>query len=342
MASMIKKVIKRFYIYPLIFACVLSLSSCDISEIRDVILSRAAGTDTTTNSNDNRQTGGGGMRFTEWTPYDENSAVVVNTTVDVYLEADRTSTRLAQLLFNEPVQILEQAGLWVLLQAGEGASGWVRARGLDSDWTCVDGRRYTERIVITDRERQIYSHPRNGIVIRDVGMGTELYVVSKSDNVYQVALPGNLTGWISENGVFQLNAGDEIKKTTAEIFAQSCAKFRGVSYLKGGLSFQGADGAGILYIAAKINGVRLPRDYEGQYAKGTTVRGGLDALEVGDVLFFSLNDQSYAIADSGVYTGDGKFIHSNQHTGKVQYEDIDDPYFQQRMLEVKRYFDETE
>ena len=279
------------------------------------------------------------MQFTEKSPYDAFTAVVVNTTADVYSEADRTSVRLTQLLFDEPIDILEQDDLWAKIMVDDDIEGWIRTRNFDMDWTCVDGRRYTERIVITDREKQIFSHARSGIVIRDVGMGTELYVVSKSDNVYQVALPGNLTGWISETGVFQLNAGEAIKKTTAEIFTQSCAKFRGVSYLRGGLSFLGIDGAGMLFVAAKINGVRLPRDFEGQFAKGEFVYGELDELKTGDVLFFSRDGQSMRINASGVYTGDGKFIHANQHTGKVQYEDIGDPYFKQRLLGVKRYFE---
>jgi len=314
------------------FACAFLFASCDTAMVRDAVMPRIAG------SAAPNEAAAGGLKFTERTPYDANTAVVVNTTVDVYAEADRTSARLTQILFDEPVQILEQTDLWARMRVDDRIDGWVRTRGLDGDWTCIDKRRYSERIIITDREKQIYSHPRNGIVIRDVGMGTELFVVSKSSNVYQVALPGNLTGWISENGVFQLDAYEDIKKTTAEIFAQSCSKFRGTSYLLGGLSFHGVDGAGMIYVASKINGVRLPRDYDGQYSKGEFVYDGLDALEIGDVLFFSSNNQSTVISDAGVYIGEGQFIHANQHTGKVQYEDVGDLFVQQRILGVKRYF----
>ena len=329
---------------PFVFSCIAAilLSGCDVAAVRENILSRVTGTtaasprggDGAANAND----AAGGALFSEKTPYDEYTAVVVNTTVDVYSEPDRTSKRLTQLLFDEPVRILEETDLWARLSVDGRIDGWVRKRGLDGDWTCVDKRRYSNRIIITDREKQIYSHPRNGVVIRDVGMGTELFVVGKSDNVYQVALPGNLTGWISENGVFQLSADESIKKTTADIFAQSCSKFRGVSYLLGGLSFLGVDGAGMVYIAAKVNGVRLPREYEGQYSRGDFVEEGLDGVEVGDVLFFTANNQSTVISDAGVYMGDGQFIHANQHTGKVQYELIGDLFVQQRIFAVKRYF----
>lgn len=279
-----------------------------------------------------------GLIFTEKTPYNEHTFVVVNTISDIYADADRTSTRLTQLLFDEPVQIPEPSDNWVRLNVDDRIGGWMRAECVDGDWTCVDRRRYIGRIIITDKEKQVYSSPRNGIIIRDVGMGTELFVVAKSDNVYQVALPGNLTGWVSETGAFQLDVDEAIKRTNADIFAQTISKFRGTTYLHGGISFQGIDGAGMLYISAKVNGVQLPRDFDGQYAAGDIVEGGLDELVIGDALFFSMSAQSGEVGDAGVYTGESQFIHANQHTGKVQYEDIGDPYFQQRILGVRRYF----
>ena len=94
----------------------------------------------------------------------------------------------------------------------------------------------------------------------------------------------------------------------------------------------------MLYAAAKINGVPLPRDYTGQYASGETVYNSPESLVIGDVIFFGPNGQSSEITDCGIYAGEGQFIHASQHTGKVQYEDIEDPYFQQRILGVKRYF----
>ena len=272
--------------------------------------------------------------------YDENTAVVVNTAVDVYRDADKTSTRLTQLLFNQPVRIIERNDQWVQLMADDRTVGWSRSRNIDGDCTCVEPRHYIGRIIITNREKQIYSHPnpRNGIVVRDVGMGTELFVHSKSDNVYEVALPGNLIGYISENGTFQLDIDEKIKKTSAEIFAQSCEKFRGTSYLQGGVSFQGIDGAGILYITMKINGVSIPHDLAGQYALGIDVEP--DDVKIGDVFFFGSVNEGNELSNAGVYVGDGKFIQASQHAGKVLLTEVSDPYYQQRLKGIKRYFED--
>ena len=282
--------------------------------------------------------------------YDNNTFVVINTTTDVFESADKTSLRVTQLLFNQPVQVVAQNDRWAKVTVDENdASGWVRAREIDSDWTCIDPRRYQGRIVITSREKQVYSHPRNGTVLRDVGMGTELFFYTRSDNVYEVALPGNLIGWISESGTFQLDVDEAIKKTSADIFVQSCEKFIGVSYLLGGVGSLGIDSAGIIYIAMKINGVSVPHDFNGQFECGEDVAipdtENLEdsELTVGDILFFSsgraLSDNEHIrFDDAGVYLGEGKFLHASQHTGRVQQNDVDDEYYKQRLKGVKRYF----
>ncbi|MCL2164164.1 MAG: C40 family peptidase [Oscillospiraceae bacterium] len=282
-------------------------------------------------------------------PYDENTVVVVNTAADIYESADRTSRRITQVLFNHPIQVLAQSDRWAKVEVDGTNSGWIRTRDIDSDWTCVDPRRYKGRIVVTNREKQIMSQPRGGVVIRDIGMGAELFFYTRSDSIFEVALPGNLTGWISETGTFQLEVDEPIKKTSAEVFAQSCEKFIGTSYLQGGASSLGIDSAGIIYVAMKINGVLLPRDYESQFKFGKAVP--VDDLEnvsesemsVGDVLFFSAagrpqNGEDAQISEAGVYMGEGSFLHASQHTGKVQLSNISDEYYVQKLIGIMRYF----
>jgi len=294
-------------------------------------------------------------------PYGDDTVVVVNTAADIYETADKTSRRITQLLFNQPVQVIAQNDLWAKVNVDEKNAGWVRARDIDSDWNCVDPRRYKGRIVITAREKQVYSHPRNGMVIRDVGMGTELFFYTRSDNVYEVALPGNVIGWISESGTFQLEVDEPIKKTGADVFIQSCDKFKGTSYLIGGASSLGIDSAGIIFVTMKINGVLMPRDFNNQFALGEEVRiRNLEniqeaELQIGDILFFGANRASSGgdnsggngnssggtdlyLDDAGIYMGEGNFLHASQHTGKVQLNNISDDYYRQRLKGVRRYF----
>ena len=303
------------------------------------------------NQNDTDEDSQAGAMPLAWetVSYGDDTVVVVNTAADVYESADRTSRRITQLLFNQPVQVTAQNDLWAKVNIEENNAGWVRARDLDSDWTCVDPRRYSGRVVVTSKEKQVYSQPRDGIVIRDVTMGTELFFYTRSDNVYEVALPGNLTGWISESGTFQLEVDEPIKKTTAEVFVQSCEKFLGTGYLLGGIGSMGIDSAGIIHVAMKINGVVVPRDFSGQYRKGRAVEfGSIDninesALSIGDVFFFGPNVEYEEggfqnIDDAGIYMGNGEFLHASQHTGRVQLNNISDDYYKQRLRGIRRYF----
>ena len=86
----------------------------------------------------------------------------------------------------------------------------------------------------------------------------------------------------------------------------------------------------------KINGVSVPHDLAGQYAMGEDVKA--DDVKVGEVFFFGSASEGNELTNVGVYTGDGKFIQASQHAGKVLLTEVSDPYYQQRLKGIKRYF----
>lgn len=66
--------------------------------------------------------------------------------------------------------------------------------------------------------------------------------------------------------------------------------FAGAPYQWGGITPWGADCSGLVQSCFALHGIRLPRDARVQAEQGTRVTGGLDALEAGDLLFFSDRD----------------------------------------------------
>jgi hypothetical protein len=52
----------------------------------------------------------------------------------------------------------------------------------------------------------------NGSLIRDVVMGTEFSVIKSVQGWYEVALPDEKTGWISENGTIHIEPGKRLQK----------------------------------------------------------------------------------------------------------------------------------
>ena len=68
------------------------------------------------------------------------------------------------------------------------------------------------------------------------------------------------------------------------------------------------DCSGFVYYVFKNNGIQIPRSSRTQSESGDKLKR--DALKRGDILFFDTHDRKH-INHSGIYLGEGKFIHSS-------------------------------
>ena len=68
------------------------------------------------------------------------------------------------------------------------------------------------------------------------------------------------------------------------------------------------DCSGFVYYIFKNNGIQIPRSSHAQAESGDKLKR--DALKRGDILFFDTHDRKH-INHSGIYLGEGKFIHSS-------------------------------
>lgn len=266
----------------------------------------------------------------------ENSGIVTDTAVDVFKLPEIQSERITQAIFNQPVVILEEQENWYRVRTADGNTGWVKVKFIDRDCTSIDATRYQYRVVVTSRDKKVLSHAKGGVTIKEVTMGTEFYALGKIDGSYEVALPGKATGWIKDSGTIQLDTEDGIPKTAAADFVSTAIKFKGTAYLWGGISFLGMDGPGLIYICSKINGLNLPRDVRRQYEAGRSVPQG--SVQPGDLVFFSDNENKKEVTHAGIFTGDGKFIHASKSKGYVVLNSLDESYFQNRLMGIKRLF----
>lgn len=266
----------------------------------------------------------------------ENTGVIIDTVVDVFRERDVKSERVTQAIFNQPVTILEQQGVWTKVQVVDGYTGWIKTKYMDRDCTSIIAEDYKFRVVITGKSKRIYSQLQGGITIKEVVMGTELYSNKKVDGAYRVTLPGRVTGWISETGTIQVPVDEHIPKTSAEDFVATVLRLKGTSYLWGGISSWGIDCSGLTYITTRINGVDLPRDAHEQYEVGSRISKKL--IRRGDLVFFSNKPGSENITHVGISLGDGSFIHASKAKGYVTISSLDEPYFKERLVGVKRLF----
>jgi cell wall-associated NlpC family hydrolase len=269
--------------------------------------------------------------------YDEKTTGVINEiAVDVFRNSDIQSERVTQALYNQPVKILEEKDSWIKVEVVDGYTGWVKSKYIDRNLVSLNKSDFKYRLLVTAKTKKIMSGKNGGVTVKEVAMGTEVFSSNNIDNWYEVILPENKTGWIDLNGTMQIDLNKPIPKTTSEDFLRTLDKYKGVTYLWGGVSALGIDCSGLTYICSKINGVELPRDAEPQYAIGTKIE--LEAIKPGDLVFFSTNEDLKDISHEGVYIGNGQFIHASKSKGSVIITPLNDPYFQKRLVGIKRIF----
>lgn len=267
---------------------------------------------------------------------DDTAAVINDTVVDLYKDPDVKSERITQVLYNQPVKILEEKVSWLRVKAVDGCTGWIRSKFIDNDISSIYGRTFINKIIVTSKDKTIFSNPAGGVTQKVVALGTELYCFNTTGTAYEVYLPGNKTGWVRSSGIIQVGRKDRIPITTKEDFAASAIKFKGISYLLAGISSLGTDSMGMTYICARINGVDLPRSMKAlcQYGKEMP----LTDVDAGDLVFLSTTGDTKKIDSVGICTGNGQFIHASRTSGYVRLDGLNETGSDGKPVLARRIF----
>lgn len=113
-----------------------------------------------------------------------------------------------------------------------------------------------------------------------------------------------------------------VSVTGSQILAEA-QKYLGCPYRAGGASPSGFDCSGFVYYVLKQLGLSPYRTPSEQYQMGTSVEK--TALRVGDLVFFG----SGRITHSGIYAGNGQFIHAPNSRSTISYSDVTTGYWAQ-------------
>lgn len=106
----------------------------------------------------------------------------------------------------------------------------------------------------------------------------------------------------------------------------------GTPYVYGGSTPGGFDCSGLVKWAYNSVGVNLPRTAREQASVGKKVNNIKD-MRAGDIVAFRHPKRGY---HTGIYVGDGKFVHSPRRRTHVRINSLSDPYFSSTLLGARR------
>ncbi len=220
--------------------------------------------------------------------YDDSYRVVNKTVTNVLERPDVTSHRITQVLYNEPVQVIDDTDeVYALIRTTDGIEGYVKKVDLTDDTSSVEPDLHEYMLVISETGKNVMTHASQGTLITQVMMNTVLYADVKRDGVYQVSLPGGQTGWVGSSGVIEIAPRGSIEVVSSRYFVSSALSLVNATYSENGITKQGISINGLIYVCSCVNGIAMPRTTEEQMQAGQEVELEYDVV-TGDLLIESI------------------------------------------------------
>ena len=220
-------------------------------------------------------------------------------------EEPRPKSQLAtQVLMGDEVLILEKQDYRyrISIPGQDNREGWIQQEAvlIPRD----KGRFYLN----SERQWIVIDKPKTEAMILDktgdhkvpLYGGTRLPVLEKKTDGYKVQFPDRSVAMIDFADTAAVKPADPLtNETTPEDLAATARRFTGVRYLAGGLTAQGMDTPGLIYIVYRIHGFSLGTAPGAIKAKAEQVQK--KDLQPGDILVFSGEGE-------GLFLGNGRFL----------------------------------
>lgn len=239
---------------------------------------------------------------------------------------DYTSELGNQCLMGTVVEILEQKRYWIKIKSPEPYTGWVTDLGV-TRISESEAKKYlkSKRYICISKYSEIFSEPcEESSLLSDFTLGNIIQCgIDESGNPViengfaKVMFPDGKTGYVPVKDVEDFQTMAQKASGNPDKIISTAKAMTGTPYLWGGASVKGTDCSGLVRLSFFMNGILLPRNASDQAKSGMAVDIGApgkrktENLKKGDLLFFG-NPKTGKVTHVGIYTGDGKFIHSSQ------------------------------
>lgn len=269
--------------------------------------------------------------------------VVVVPVANMYSGPSDQKDVVSQAIYGSNVKLLVARGEWSRIQTDDQYKGWTPSRYLRliqrGDGYATSGKTVQVESLFANLYRET-SVKRHKPVIT-IPFQSRLEVVEGSSNGngnnnnndarwLEVRLPDMRTAWVQASDV----VSDPAPLTIPESI-ELAKRFLGFPYLWGGRSSFGFDCSGFTQMLVRSRGINMPRDADLQAAWSGVIAVERNDLQPGDLLFFGSSEKH--ITHTGMYIGDGQFIHDTIHDHPVvQISRLDDQPWTRILVACRR------
>jgi len=245
-----------------------------------------------------------------------------------------------------------QRGVQVL-----GGSAQQTAPQSTFDTDSAGNKSYAKVVKVVKTGARIRRSPSaNGTTLFVCPVGTKLAVTGHQGYWYSILMSDRSTGWLPAKYVemqqqqvdtstqvvtgskaAQMFAGDGMQQVDGKLvsnnpFISTALTWMGTPYVYGGESRRGVDCSSFVQHVFSANGIKLPRTAAQQAKVGTPI--SQSDLQTGDRLYFS-SSRTY-IDHTGIYIGNGKFIHASGSRRGVTISDLSESFYQRIYVGARR------
>lgn len=264
---------------------------------------------------------------------DTMPAVIHRPVVNLFSKPTTDADVVSQAIYGWSVQVLEEQPAWLRIQTPDQYTGWIEASAaLKRDVYAVSAPVATVRSLFASvyRETSITKHQP----LITLPFEARLEVVSEPEveslRWIRVRLPDMKEAWIQRGDVSLTSV--PMSREEMLLFSR---RFLGLPYLWAGTSTFGYDCSGFTQMLMRQTGVSLPRDAQPQADWTGVYPVSKEELQPGDLVYFGSSEKK--ITHTGVYIGNGRFIHATAHLQPVvQISNLTEEHWSKLMVAQRR------
>jgi hypothetical protein len=254
---------------------------------------------------------------------------------DMHSTPSEDSDVVSQAILSSDVVVLEVNGGWAKVRTDDQYTGWMPlvdliakagATGYSGSATMAQ---VTSMFAHIYRETDVTKHQP----LLTAPFESRLAVIDEMNGDtrwLKVQLPDGAIGFV-QHGDVTLSP----KRLSIPESIELAKRFMGLPYTWGGRSSYGYDCSGFTQMLVRSRGIIMPRDADLQATWSGVKTIQRDELKPGDLLFFGSSPEH--ITHTGMYIGNGEFIHATTHDHPVvQISRLDDQPWTRLLVALRR------